>query len=111
MAALALRPAVISFLDIITHAGDVVLDLEDVEICKDGEIVGKTLKEAKIPERTGLVVLAIQKKGEKNLMLNPSSDEMLKVGDVLIVLGQEGQINQLRNMASDCGIRNPLEQI
>lgn len=111
MAALALRPAVISFLDIITHAGDVVLDLEDVEICKDGEIVGKTLKEAKIPERTGLVVLAIQKKGEKNLMVNPSSDEILKVGDVLIVLGQEEQINQLRNMACDCGIRNPLEQI
>lgn len=35
MAALMLRPSVISFLDIITHAGDVVLDLEDVVICKN----------------------------------------------------------------------------
>lgn len=32
MAALMLRPTVISFLDIMTHAGDVVLDLEDVEV-------------------------------------------------------------------------------
>ncbi len=109
MAALALRPAVISFLDIITHAGDVVLDLEDVEICDGGEILGKTLKEARIPERTGLVVLAIQKKGERDLMLNPSSDEMLNLGDVLIVLGQEEQIKQLREMACDCGIRDIIE--
>ncbi|SES85142.1 voltage-gated potassium channel [Natronincola peptidivorans] len=109
MAALILRPSVISFLDIITHAGDVVLDLEDVVICEHGEIVGKTLKEAKIPERTGLVVLAIKKHGKKNLMLNPSFDETLNVGDVMIVLGQEKQVHQLREIACDCGERDPLD--
>jgi len=63
MAALMLRPSVISFLDIITHAGDVVLDLEDVLICRNSSILNKSLKEVRIPEKTGLIVLAIRKEG------------------------------------------------
>ncbi len=43
MAALLLRPTVISFLDIITHAGDRVLDLEDVIVEKNSSIDGKNL--------------------------------------------------------------------
>lgn len=60
MASLMLRPTVISFLDIITHAGEVVLDLEEVVIYKGSSLTNKTLREAKIPEKTGLIVLAIK---------------------------------------------------
>ncbi|MCC5909235.1 MAG: potassium channel protein [Clostridiaceae bacterium] len=108
MAALLIRPSVISFLDIITHAGDVVLDLEDVVICSKSSIAGKSLKEAKLPERTGLIILAIKKYGEKNIMLNPSFDEMLEIGDTMIVLGRENQVDQLRKIACDSGERDPL---
>lgn len=62
MAALMLRPTVISFLDIMTHAGDIILDLENVIVKKDSTIKNMSLKEAKIPEKTGLIVLAIRKK-------------------------------------------------
>ena len=51
MASLMLRPTVISFLDIITRAGEVILDLEDVVICKNSSLIDKNLKEAKIPEK------------------------------------------------------------
>jgi len=108
MAALMIRPSVISFLDVITHAGDVILDLEDVIICDKSTISGKSLKEAKIPERTGLIVLAIKKYGDKNIMLNPSFDEILEVGDAMIVLGRENQVNQLRKIACDSGVRDLL---
>ncbi len=111
MASFVIRPSIISFLDIITHAGDVVLDLEDVVICDHSSLKGQTLKEAKIPERTGLIVLAIRKHGEEQPKLNPSSDELLEIGDSMIVLGKEGQVNELREIACDDGKRDPMQRL
>ncbi len=111
MASFVTRPAIISFLDIITRAGDVILDLEDVVICDQSSLKGQTLKEAKIPERTGLIVLALQKKGEPAPLLNPSYDEILEEGDAMIVLGQEEQVNSLRELGCDDGSRNPIKRL
>lgn len=77
MAALMLRPTVISFLDVMTHAGEIILDLENVTVEKNSTIKGKTLREAKIPEKTGLIVLAIRKKIGDNWIFNPGSKEIL----------------------------------
>lgn len=106
MASLMLRPNVISFLDIVTRAGDVILDLEDVIIFESSSLIDNSLKEAKIPEKTGLIVLAIKKANMENLFLNPSSDEVLKEGDTMIVLGREDQVDQLKKIANDTGVRN-----
>ena len=73
MAALMLKPTVISFLDVMTHAGDVVLDLENVTVEKDSTIKNKTLRDIKIPEKTGLIVLAIRNKEDDSWIFNPSS--------------------------------------
>lgn len=105
MASLMLRPNVISFLDIITRAGDVILDLEEVVIFEGSSLIDKTLREVKIPEKTGLIVLAIKKDNVEKLTLNPSSDAILENGDTMIVLGREDQVNQLKIIAHDTGIR------
>ena len=105
MAAVLLRPSVISFLDIITRAGEVILDLEDVEICKSSMLNNQTLREARIPEKTGLIILAIKRKGEEELSLNPSSEQTLQEGDAMIVLGKKEQIDHLREIACDSAIR------
>ncbi|MGO1469469.1 MAG: potassium channel family protein [Tissierella sp.] len=98
MAALILRPTVISFLDVMTHAGDVVLDLEDVVVTEDSSIRGKTLMDVKIPEKTGLIILAIRKGKDDKWIFNPNSSEVLKVGDVMVVLGTENQVEELRKL-------------
>lgn len=98
IAAHLIRPSVISFLDVITRAGDVVLDLEEVIISSDSSIAGKKLFEVKIPEQTGLIVLALKRKEDKNFKFNPSSNEILRVGDTMVVLGTDDQVNQLNIM-------------
>lgn len=102
MASLMLRPNIISFLDIITRAGDVILDLEEVIIYEHSSLINKQLKEAKIPQKTGLIVLAIKKRNIDKLALNPSSDE-IQEGDTMIVLGREDQVAQLKEIAKDTG--------
>jgi voltage-gated potassium channel len=106
MAALLLKPVIISFLDIITHVGEVELDLEDVIICSNSQLAGMQLKDAKIPEKTGLIVLAIKKEGQEHLSFNPKPSDVLNPGDVMVVLGREQQINKLREIAGDTGERN-----
>lgn len=61
MAALLVKPNIISFLDIFTRGGDVELDLEEVTVFKDSYLENKNLVEAEIPKKTGLMMLAIKK--------------------------------------------------
>lgn len=105
MAAMVLRPTIISFLDTITRAGDVELDLEDVIIGTSSSICNQSLKQMKIPQKIGLTVLAIQKQGSGNIQFNPDPNEMLRRGDSLIVLGTSEQVSQLRRLADDDGDR------
>ncbi|NLB23584.1 MAG: TrkA family potassium uptake protein [Clostridium sp.] len=99
MAALILRPAVISFLDVMTHAGDVVLDLESVTVEKKSFIKDKSLREAQIPQKTGLIVLAIRTKVEDNWIFNPKSDMLLQEGDIMVVLGTQEQVDKLKKLS------------
>ncbi len=96
MASLLLRPVVVSFLDIITRAGDIVFDLEEVTIISGSQMEGKTLRDARIPEKVGLVVLAIKKQGNDELHLNPRAEEVLQNGDKMLVMGKTDQIEVLK---------------
>lgn len=105
MAALMLRPTIISFLDTITRAGDLELDLEDVIIGEGSCMHRQTLKEIQIPQKIGLTVLATKKENSSQIQFNPNPNEMLFQGDSLIVLGTADQISQLRALAHDDGER------
>lgn len=107
MASFLLRPTVISFLDVVTQAGDIELDLEDVVVSQGSSIIGKTLKELRLPDKIGLIVIAVKKEKNEKLFFNPSSESILKQGDAMLVLGTEIQINKLREMARDDGDRLP----
>jgi voltage-gated potassium channel len=98
MASVLLRPQVMSFLDVVTRGEDLELLLEQVPVPEDSSLDGHTLAEAQIPQKTGLVVLAI-KHGEDRrdpFIYNPGPNEQVRAGDVLIVLGRVNQIDQLR---------------
>lgn len=105
MAALMLQPTVISFLDLITHAGDVELDLDEVVLFPGSEFIGLSLKEARIPDKTGLVILAIQKSGTKEMIFNPGSETILQNGDSMIVLGKSERVLVLKKLSKDSGKR------
>jgi len=101
IAAMVIRPSVISFLDVMTKADDVMIDLEEVRIGKDSDLNGKSLKEAKVPEKSGLIVMAIRRKDNGKINFNPSSKEILNEGDIMIVLGKPEQVDLLKRIACD----------
>lgn len=103
MASMLLRPSVVSFLDAaMAGADDVTLHLEETAVAPGSKLAGTTLLQAKIPQRTGLIVLAVRKGGMTGkAVYNPGPEMKLEEGDVLIVLGRIDQIDGLRRYANE----------
>ena len=101
MASLMIKPNIISFLDVVTRMGDVELDLEEVIVKKGSYLENKTLIEAEIPKKTGLTVLAIKKIDDGKLLFNPPVNYTFKIGDILIILGREEQVDKLKNLGDE----------
>ena len=95
MASVVLRPSVVSFLEVMTLGEDIDLLMEEVPISKGSKLVNVTLAQAQIPQKIGLIVIAIRK-SDGSFIYNPKSTTLIECGDVLIVLGKPSQMDRLR---------------
>ena len=100
MATTLLQPNVVSFLDSAVMGPDLDLRLQEAVIPQGSPLVGRSLVEARIPQKTGLVVIALQRGGPGGALLyNPGPGTLLETGDVMLVLGRQGQVEELRTYA------------
>lgn len=61
------------------------------------ELAGRSLADARIPQRTGLIVLALRRPdASEGFVYNPGPETELRAGDVMIVLGDPSQVQKLR---------------
>lgn len=98
MATMLLRPAVMSFLEITTHIGDIIFDIEEVEIPDGCIFAWQTLRESGFRRKTGLNVLATKKHTEDFVRPNPDPSFLVEPGDKLLVLGQLEQIDNIKKL-------------
>lgn len=98
MASVLLRPSVVSFLDIATRSSHLALRMEETIIPGDSRLAGRTLVEAKIPQETGLIVIAVRKDNgiKTDFVFNPVADTRIEAGDHIIVLGTTEQVEKLQ---------------
>ena len=99
MASELLRPTVVSFLDTMLRDSSETYRVEEATITAGSPLMGKSLREASIPRKTGLLVLAVQKNGDRRYTYNPEADSRLEAGDIIVVMGKMDQIDQVREMA------------
>ena len=92
MAMLALRPAVVNFIDTVIYSRGREMQLEDVDIDQNSRLVGLTIKSTR--SETGITVLAIQKQSDV-LLPNPPDEEIIEDGDQLIVIGTKQHLATL----------------
>ena len=100
LAAAALRPTVMSFLDTILRGQKLNLMLDEVTVNANSPLAGKTLKQAEISQNIGIVISAIKSKDHNALRFNPSSDSVINAGDTLIGFGTPEQLKQLKKVCS-----------
>jgi voltage-gated potassium channel len=95
MAMLALRPAVVDFIDTVTYGRGRELQLENVDVASDSPLVGLTMEQAR--SKVGITILAMRKKSGK-LMANPPGEEPIEDGDRLIVIGTKQRLAALESI-------------
>ncbi len=101
MATTMLKPSLSYFMDHVIETDDIALDLEEITIQQGSGLVNTSLKNCKIPEKTGLIVLAIRKHSGDSFQFNPKTDTILEVKDKLIVIGEYEQIKKLKDLAKE----------
>ncbi len=98
MAALAVKPVTSDFLDLVTHGGGVEFRLHEIPIPTDSAMVHKSLAQSEIRDKTGAVVLAIQK-ADGTFNLQPNASSVINQGDTLVVIGTQEQVESLSQLA------------
>ncbi len=94
MANMVLRPTVIDFLDLTVH-GSLGLRLEELRVPESASLANKSLMESGIRKKYDLIVVAIKREGEQEMLFNPSHLTVIKPGDIIIVLGDYNHIKRL----------------
>ena len=97
MANLVLKPQVAAFVDVATSAAGPDLRFEEIEItpaCSQG---GKSIRQLRIREETGAIVIALRKH-DGRFDTTPVPDAVLEDGDVVIAAGTEEELRALEQL-------------
>ena len=92
---LALRPAVVDFIDTVTYRRGRELQMENIAVREGSFLANKAVEEAR--RRTRATILAISKKSGK-LLANPAVEEIMEAGDILIAMGTREQLGALEQI-------------
>jgi voltage-gated potassium channel len=98
MAALVLRPETTDLVDTLTLSHDNQSWIDEAVVDAASELCGLTLGESHIHSRTGAQVIAIRHP-DGTLITNPSGQELLQPGDVLISVGDRDQLAHIEALA------------
>ena len=93
-----IRPVVVDFLDVMMRGREITLRIEEVGVSSDSRFINQTLAETGIGQKTGVIVIAIREMATGKYVYNPSAQTRINRGDVLITLGEIGQIESLRKI-------------
>nr|WP_313887393.1 potassium channel protein [Nodosilinea sp. LEGE 07088] len=100
MAAAAVRPQVVDFLDGILTGTERAVYVEEFLLLPDScPVVGKTLAEAQLGRQSGALILAIRR-DHGALIFGPSADTRLYPGDMVITMGNTDQLRLLSQILS-----------
>jgi voltage-gated potassium channel len=94
MASFVIHPHVVDFVDVVMHDGTLKFRLEELVVSAESTLAGGTLRSAHLRDRTGALVLAIRRP-DGGFVTNPSPEDTIEAGDVLISVGTAEQLATL----------------
>lgn len=107
MAAAALRPQVMDFLDGVLTGTDSSFYMEEFLVDPNSCVyVGHTLRDAKLRSQSGALVLAVRR-ASGTLIVGPTGETAIEGGDMLICLGTAEQLRALNQILSPLSFRLP----
>jgi len=98
LAQTALRPAVVDFVQLATSSENLDLNFEQIHIGDRSSLAGRSLVDAALRQRFGVVVVGIRR-ADGRMEFNPEPETAIRAGDDLVVLGRAGSLKDLETAA------------
>lgn len=98
LAQTALRPAVVDFVTLATSSENMELNIEQVHLTEQSPLVGRSLLDAGLRQKYGVVVVGIRRV-DGHMDFNPPPEAAMRAGDDLVVLGRSGSLRDLEAAA------------
>lgn len=92
-----LRPNVTDFLDLAVAPGGKHLQIEEIRIPDASPLIGHSLQEAQLRQRTNVIVAAIISK-TGDMSFNPAANTPIEGGSTFIALGLKEELAELERM-------------
>ena len=96
MALLVTNPGVSPRMDSLYRTTGMNLEMDEVFVDVQSSAAGKTLSDLKIPQKVGLIIIAVQKGDE--MIFNPVGSTVIEKGMRLVALGKKAQIEELKKV-------------
>ncbi|MHC4939882.1 MAG: potassium channel family protein [Planctomycetota bacterium] len=98
MAQAMTSPHVSDFMKMATGLNPLNFYMEELSVGSGSSLAGQTLRDSPIRREHGVIVLAVRSK-DGGLVTNPRPDIELSENDVLVVLGEQEQLEKLKKVA------------
>jgi voltage-gated potassium channel len=95
-----IRPAVVSFLDMMLRERKKVIRFEEVSVGKGSSLVGKTVGESRIGKMTGVLLAAIKSEETGEYDFNLTDDTKIQENDILILIASREKVAEIEKLAS-----------
>jgi voltage-gated potassium channel len=90
------NPTAVEFVELVTKRSHLAIEMDDVPIGARSPLNGKTLRDADIGRRTGVIVVAV-KRADGRVEFPPTGDEAFAPGDSIVILGRRTNLDQFRS--------------
>jgi voltage-gated potassium channel len=99
----AVRPTIEEFVDLVTDRQQLSLIVEEARLCSGSEIAGRSIKDAGVRTRYGVIIVTI-KKASGEMIFNPDASVVLVEGDTIVAIGEKSNLDRL---ITDCQSKSP----
>jgi voltage-gated potassium channel len=98
MALASLKPASVAIVETLFDDHENNLNLEELYLNNKSTLVGKKLKDSRIRDDYGIMVLAIRRESQN--IINPDASEVFMAGDILVLFGEAEQLSLLEKLVA-----------
>ncbi len=96
-----IRPAVVTFLDMMLRDREEVLRFEEIRVEKRSPFEGKTIGEANIDKEKGALLVALRRAGSEKYEFNPPKNAKIQQGDILVLIATSDMVKQIEKTAGE----------
>ncbi|MFW6134936.1 MAG: potassium channel family protein [Elusimicrobiota bacterium] len=88
-----LRPNLVEFIDLMTYTPNMSLSIEEYNVLRGSEFAKKKISDSKLREKYELMIIGIKR--DEKMIFNPTAEQIIEIGDILILIGESENLLKL----------------